>query len=140
MALAFLFYYSDKSFLGNYFIGATILTALFFPLYSRWRYKNHYLRHIKETYQNNFEKQVKVKLTRETIETNDESGQSIINTSQLTNVFETKEHFFLKLLSGQALVIPKNKLHNLQELQQAIYELTQALGINHTKNENWAWK
>lgn len=45
--LGVLFYSSNNLFLGLYFWGVALLTVFCFPSYSRWRYKKHYLRHVK---------------------------------------------------------------------------------------------
>ncbi len=140
IVLGMLFYSNDNIFLGNYFAGAAILTAFCFPFYSRWRYKNHYLRHTREVHKNSFGKEVTVTITDSTIEANDYSGQASINLSQLTEINETGQHFFLMTLSGQALIVPKTKLDNLQGFSSTIKELSVNLNIKHNIDNDWKWK
>jgi len=140
ISLGMLLYSNDNRFLGNYFIGATILTIFCFPFYSRWRYKNHYLRHIKETYKNIFGKEVTLIISDSILQTNDDSGQSSVNISQLIEINETGQHFFLKMLSGQSVIVPKNKLDNLQEFSLTVKEISVKLNIKHNIDINWKWK
>lgn len=139
-AMATLFYTEDNTVLGHYFSMATVVAILFFPYYSRWRYRRHYARYVSETLKNSFGSEIKLEINAETINTVDENGYSTIKTSQLAAVYETGDHFFLKLASGQALIIPKRELGDLSVISGTIKELTRKLAISHMKNEKWKWK
>lgn len=140
IGLGILFYINHNSFLGNYFIGFAILTFFCFPFYSKWRYKNHYLRDIKDTYQNNFGKVTTLIIKDNILHTSDDTGQSSVTLSQLTEISETGQHFFFKSISGQALMISKNKLDDLQRFTSMVKDLSANLKIKHKIDDHWKWK
>jgi len=138
--LAFLFYKSDNSFLGHYFLIAAGLSLILFPIYSRWRYKNHYLKYIKETYKNRFGVECSVNINDESISTQDKTGEAKINTSEIEEINEIKDYYFIKSKSGVSLIIPKNKSNNLENIENAIKSLVRNKGITHNIDLDWKWK
>ena len=49
LCFACLFYQSNQALLTSYFLTLSGLSLVFFPYYTRWRYRKHYLNHIRET-------------------------------------------------------------------------------------------
>ena len=100
----FTFFRDDDFFAIYFFVTATVLSILFFPLYLRWYYKRHYLQHCKDVYKNNFGEDVSLTINDNSIQTKDRSGESTIYISELTEIAETGHHYFLKLLSGHTVI------------------------------------
>ncbi len=140
LVLSFLFYQSGNSVLFYYFLGVGILAIFFYPLYQRRRYKDHYARAIADTYKNRFGQTANIKFTDLAIETNDSTGESKINLSELDNITETGDHFFLRLKTGVCLIIPKSKIGDLTQLETELKQLCQKLDIDFVKELDWKWK
>ena len=138
--LAFLFFRSDNSFLTIYFLIAAGLSLIFFPVYSRWRYKNHYLKHIKETYKNRFGLECSLTITDDSITTQDKTGEVRINTSEIEEINEIRDFYFLKSKSGVSIIISKNKSENIETIEKAIKLLIQNKNIRHNIDLEWKWK
>ena len=141
LIFAWLFYHSSNEFLTNYFIGAAIVSAVFFPLYSGWRYKKHYRKHIKEHFSKSFGKEAIVEFRDEDIFTKDEfKSESKINYSQIESFNELPEHFLIRLNSGQSLILPKEKIAEVEQLRKELSELAIKLGNEITDYTTWKWK
>lgn len=138
--LAFLFSNTEKIFLMNYFLVLGVAATICMPFYTAWRYKRHYRQHINEVYKNNFGKMVIIKLTEEYIESEGEEGEIKFKLSQITEINEIADYYFLQLASGQAILIAKKKIKNTDELATKIKELVAQLNIKHNVNLNWKWK
>jgi len=123
----------------SFFILA-VLSGLFLPLYLGRIYKKSYSRHCEDVYKNNFGEESILTIEDDLIQTKSKSGECTINISQLSEINETGQHYFLQLLSGGAIIVPKNKLNNLDEFEVTINEIAKKLNIEQKINLNWKWK
>ena len=99
--------------------------------------KKHFLKHIKEVYKPHL---CEITFTDETIETKGESSKSSINLSQFVEINETEKYYFLHFTTlGQAIIIPKEKIDNLSEIEQVIKDISQKYNIKHNVNLNWKY-
>ncbi|MEO6232539.1 MAG: hypothetical protein ABJB11_12080 [Ferruginibacter sp.] len=138
--LGFLFLQSDNSFLFYYFLAFGIVTLLFYPLYQRNQYKNHYAKFIADTYKNRFGQTANIHFGENAIETNDVTGESKINLSELESITETGDYFYPGLKTGGHLIIPKLKISDVSQLRQELKQLCQRLKINFIDDIIWKWK
>jgi hypothetical protein len=140
LSLAWLFYLKKDNFLAYYFFIFTILYILFYPYYSRWYYKRHYKRFVNETYKNRFGKISSVIINEEQIQDIDEGGETKILVSEIENIYETSEYFFLRLKSGLGLIIPKHKVDNVHLLKHELKTISNKQHIDFIEMQNWKWK
>lgn len=140
LCLALVFYLDHNTFLLVYCLAFAAVTALTFPFYSRWRYKNFYLRHVREHSRNSFGTRSTLVITDEQLELHNDSGRSTMNLDQITEVNETGAHYFLKLSSGQSIIVPKAHLEHPEEWQRTMEEVVAKLNIAHHRNPDWKWK
>ncbi len=138
--LGLMFYQSNNSFLFYYFMVFGIVSLIFYPLYQRQHYKNHYAKFIADTYKNRFGQTANIHFAENAIETNDVTGESRINLSALENVIETGEYFYPSLKTGGHLIIPKSKISDVSELRQELRQLCGRLKIDFIEDLNWKWK
>jgi hypothetical protein len=96
-ALTYLFYQSDNRMPAYYFLAASVLFLVFYPFCSRWRYKRHYQKFIRENYKNRFNEPAIIELTDEDVLNRDKTGGSKVNASETEEINETGSHLFLKL-------------------------------------------
>lgn len=138
LVLSYLF--ADKTFLRNYFLVLSVLSAFFYPIYNRWRYKRHFQRYVKEVYKNRGDGSVKFTIIDDYIETVQGDNESKIKLSELSEINEINDYFFLFLKNGQGLVVPKYKIGNVGQLTSAIKDIVHRFQINYFEDLNWKWR
>ena len=141
LILAWLFYKNSNEFLTNYFLGAGIICAIVFPVYSRWRYKQHYRKHVNTNFSKSFGHEASVEFLDEHFLTKDDfNSESKVSNSQIESINELPEHFLIRLNNGQCLILPKHKIAQLEKLRAELLELGKKIGHELTDNTNWKWK
>jgi hypothetical protein len=138
--LTYLFFESSNNFLGYYFLAASVITLILYPVYSRWRYRRHYLRYIQDTYKNKLGEESTLEITEDIIVTKDKTGEGRINTTEIEAINEIKDFFFIKMKTGESLIISKVKTGNLDNIKRQIKSLTESKGIKHNVELDWQWK
>lgn len=130
-------------FINQYIIATTftiiaIAWYLFHPLYAKYRYKRHFEKHIKENYKNRIDKEVTLDFNEETktLSATDSGTKTVIKASEFDKLIELKDHFFLKLKSEVALVIPKHVIADKSEFKKVFSNLN----VGYTNETNWEWK
>ena len=113
-----------------------ILWFLFYPLYSKWRYKNHFRKHVEENYKNRINKLVEIDFDENSLNAKDFTSESRIKGTELKELIETKDHFFIKLQTDLSLIVPKHAIENHSEFKKRITEL----GAEYVDDLNWKWK
>lgn len=127
----------DRNFNGIIAFGVTaILWFIFYPRYSKWRYKNHFKKHVEENYKNRINRPVEIDFNENSVNAKDFTSESIINGTELKELIETKNHFFIKLTTDSSLIVPKHSIENKVEFKNHVT----ALGAKYIDEQNWAWK
>jgi len=132
----FLVYKNQDKDIGIVFLGIAILWFVFYPMYSKWRYKNHFQKHIEENYKNRINKPVEIEIVENYVNAKDFTSESKINGTELKKLIETKKHFFIKLATDVSLIIPKRSVENKTEFKRLVTEL----GAEYVDELNWEWK
>lgn len=140
LLLSLAFYQAHNTFLANFFLAYGIITLIFYPFYQRSYYKNHYAKFIGDTYKNRFGKTSNIMFTETAIETYDITGEAKINLTQIENVTEIVDYFYLKMKSGGHIIIPKYKINNSSEVREKLKALCDKLSIDFITDLNWKWK
>jgi hypothetical protein len=140
LMLAVLFFQKDETVLMYYFIGCSVLSLIFYPLYLRNHYKKHYQRFIAENYKFRFNEECVITFNENTIETIDRTGESKINVSEIEEIAEVNNYIYLKMKTGGALIVCKDKVENPHKVREFFKTLTQSLKINYDTELNWKWK
>jgi hypothetical protein len=142
LGLAYLFFRNNNEVLGYYFLVASGLSLAFYPLYSRWRYKQHYKRYILDTYKNRFGEECTLQIDENFIVTKDKTGEAKINTSEIEEINEIKDFYFVKVKSGVSLIISKSKTNakDLDALVNSFRDLARKKEIKHNVELDWRWR
>jgi len=142
LSMMFLFFENGNDFLGFYFLIASLLSLVLYPFYSRWRYKRHYQRFISDTYKNRFGEECTLEITEDVIVTKDRTGEAKINSSEIEEIGEIKDYYFLRLKTGGSIIISKVKTdaQELVKLQEGLKELMNKKGIKHNVDFDWKWR
>jgi hypothetical protein len=137
--LAYLFYRSDNDFLTVYFLVFAGLSLFFFPLYSRWRYKKHYQKYVLDVYKDSLGQDIDLEFCNDNIVTKAKGGEVRINKSEVKEINEIKDFYFIYINTGSALIIPKKKADNLDEINREIKSMVDTLGAKHNVELDWKW-
>ena len=127
---------NEKFGIGIAFVVFGILWFAFYPLYSKWRYKNHFKKHVEENYKNRINKPVEIDFDENSVNAKDFTSESRINGTELKELIETKGHFFIKLTTDLSLIVPKHSIENQTEFKKRLTEL----GAEYIDELNWKWK
>lgn len=131
----FYFYDNNKNaILICIFLGA--LWLLIYPFYSKYRYKRFYLNHIKKNYTDKLDHVDALKLGNNNYFYIKEQGkEGKIKTSEAEKLIELKDHFFLQMKKGGAIIIPKSYVLNTEAFKQKIADLN----IDYLNETKWRW-
>jgi len=140
LLFAYLFYKSNNESLTVYFLSFAGLSALFAPLYTRWRYRQHYLRYIRDTYKNRLGQECTLILDADTVGSKSNAEEVKIKKSEIEEINEIRDYYFLKARSGTILLISKSKTENREEIEKLIKSLVETYRVRHNVELNWKWR
>ncbi|MCW3785678.1 YcxB family protein [Plebeiibacterium sediminum] len=110
------------------------------PSMMRRRYKRHFEKYIDETLANRFDKTVELSFEEDFLMEKSPMGESKVNLSEVTAVFETNDYFYIEFSSGQYAIIPKDRIMNLPDFSNFIKEMTVKLSAPFREELDWKWK
>lgn len=125
---------------GLIFIGIASLWYFMYPLWERRHFRNHYEGFIKENYKERLGRAATVVFNHDFIMAKDYSSESKISTTELKEISEISSAIFVHIKGGQTMILPKNKLSNVEEVKTNLKELASHLNIRYTIDETWEWK
>lgn len=140
LMLAVLFFQKEERVLMYYFIGCSVLSLIFYPLYLRNHYKKHYQRFIAENYKFRFDEECVITFNENLIQTIDRTGESKVKISEIEEIAEINGYFYLKMKTGGALIISKLKIENPERVKEYLNSLANGLGVRYVIEPNWKWK
>ena len=127
---------NENGAIGIIMAGIGIGWFAFYPMYSKWRYKKHFQKHVEENYKNRINKPVEINFDENSVNAKDFTSESKINGTELKELIETQNHFFLKLTTDLSLIVPKHSIGNQAEFKKRVTEL----GAEYVDELNWKWK
>jgi len=106
-----------------WFIGAyTIYLLTYSIFFMNGRYKKFYQKHYQKYIANDIKSELgrlaTIEVLEDKVHLEDESSESKFNISELEVIWETSKHFFLKLLSGAAIIIPKEDIKDENQFRK----------------------
>ncbi len=140
LLLSLMFYQSGNKIMTYYFLVFGLAFLCLFPLYQKRYYKNHYQKFIAETYKNQFEQIANIEFAEDAIKTNDITGESRINLTEIENITETSGYFYLKMKTVVHLIIPKAAIEDVDNLRKELRNLCGKMTISFINDLTWKWK
>jgi len=134
------FYFLDGRRFAVIFGTVYLLVLATYPFRERRLYRRHYEKHVEEILKNRFGKGITLILEEDKILEQDYMGESSVLLSELEQVDEIPDYFFLKFNSGIALIIPKHGLEEREAFESYLKGLEQRLNIKHNIYPDWKWK
>lgn len=131
-----LFFTSPPVFFISFLVLA-ILWTLFFPSYQKRRMIKMYRNYNEEIFIRRFDKPVEISFTKDYVNLKDYAGESKIKLIEMEGLFEVKNYYYLRITTGIALIIPKQKIPNLKALNVFLEKLTAKYKIKHYIDLDW---
>lgn len=130
-------WYQKETIIAFIIFGFTaVLWLLLYPKYEKWKYKKHLKNHVLEDYKNRINKTVEIKFDKNFINTKDYTSESKINGTEIKELIEIKNHFYIKLRTDMSLIIPKKAINDHSKFKSKIIEF----GAEYKNDLNWEWK
>lgn len=117
----------------------SLLWATIYPFYSKRRYIKHYSDHIDENYQERIGKKGSVCLFKDHIKLKNINSEGKITYEALVEIYKISTHFFINILSGEALILPKNNIDKTK-LNKVIEYIRKSMKKGIIKELDWQWK
>lgn len=127
---------SDRTVLGVVFIVLGLGWFLFYPNYSKWRYKRHYERYIKEHYQSRINVPIELEIHPDYLLSKDKTGESRVNKDEIEALIYLPNIYLIKMKSGVSFIIPQDSVID----QEKWKETFQQIGIEIKDETAWEWK
>lgn len=129
----------DDRFLGYYFFIIAILTLLFYPKYQKRVYKRHYKKFVNENLSHHFNQSATITFNTDSVEMTDKTGYTQMKLTEIDQVTEIEKYFYLRTKSNQYLIIPKDRLSELDNVRSFFVSLAKQLNIEFITELNWKW-
>ncbi|RAK70426.1 YcxB family protein [Hymenobacter edaphi] len=139
VSLAYIFYQEHVTSLMVYFALLAVASAALYPLYSRWRYKRHYRKHIETNYQGQIGATVVLELTDSLLRSVDKASRNELQLRELYQIVETSQAFLLRYNPAGAVIVPKNQV-DVAALASELHRLANLNGIEYVDDQSWQWK
>lgn len=120
------------------FIIIAIIWFLFYPRYSKRRYRKYYINWIKENSSGVLDREVTIGLNEEKLTISDEMKETTMLLEEVNSIVEIKNHFLLGLLSGGYIIIPKIDIEG--DVTTLIEQLSHVRSLEIKKSLDWQWK
>lgn len=117
-----------------------LLWFFIYPLWERRRYIKHYQVFIRENYKDRLGKMVTLEFNNDFIFAKDSGRESRVLTTELEEICEIPTAVFVRLKGGQAFLLPKDKIENMETVITNLKELATHLDIKYELHEKWEWK
>ncbi|MEM7513130.1 MAG: YcxB family protein [Bacteroidota bacterium] len=140
LVLSLITYRFSLSPLPLFFLLTGVLSLGLYPFYSRWRYKDHYKKFIRENRKGVIGKMAEITFSEDFIIEKSDLGESKLNTSELEQINEISSHYFLKMNTGHSLIINKTRLANPEEFRAYLESLMEAQKLPYEQELNWKWR
>ena len=130
----------DKLGMAIIFFAVGILWYFIYPIWEKRHYIKHYEGFIKENYRDTVDRTASLEFSNEYIIAKDSGSESKVLTKELKKIDEISTAIFVRLKTGQAFVLPKDKIKNIDLLIMKLKELAKFLDIEYNLEDNWKWK
>jgi hypothetical protein len=139
-ALGLLFFFQDNYPITMLLFAFGALWFFIYPIWERQHYVKHYQGFIKENYKERLGRIATLEFSNEFILAKDNGSESKVLTTELKEICEIPTTIFVRLKGGQSLILPKDKISNVDKVKERLKELAIYLNIKYDIDETWEWK
>ncbi|MFN8323831.1 MAG: YcxB family protein [Chitinophagales bacterium] len=126
--------------IGVIFLGVAVVWFFVYPLWQRRLYERHYRSFIAETYKNRFNRLVSLDLKNDCILAKDNGSESKVLTTEVEKIVEIPAMILIKLKTGQAYLLPKKKIEQVDEVIAHLKQLSVDWQVEYSVQNNWHWR
>ncbi len=108
--------------------------------FQAWFYRWHFARHVKETFAENFGIPMRMEITDVEIQTYDAGSEVKVLLSEIKSIDEIPSIILVILKGGGSLILPKERIAELDTLRTRLQEIANSLGITYERKDDWKWK
>lgn len=130
---------NEDKILPYYFMVMGVLLFLFFPLLVKKTYPKHFKRYVNEVFKNRFGETISLTFNENTIETLSKFSELKLNQIALGTINEIQDYFFIDLVTGGNLIIPKYKISDVATLKEVIDAFAKRNNLKQKTELDWKW-
>jgi hypothetical protein len=123
-----------------YFLVLAIVAFLFLPAYTRWSYRKTYLKHVRKYYKDRMTEATSIQFEGDSLLVADTQGASTVDQAEIDAINELTEHLFIKVNSGQSIIVPLYKIEDLSLFRKEVKQFSETKGIPWNDETSWVWK
>lgn len=139
LVAAFSAYMNNSFYLAGFALLCAVAIVFLYPIYQRSFYKKSYLKYIRTIYKDRIDKMLTIDFKEEVVWTKDETGESEMNRSEIAEVHETADYFFIKFDSDEALFLPKDRIQ-VADFLVVMDRLSAQYSLKLNQMLDWTWK
>jgi YcxB-like protein len=137
--LGSLFFFQHRIGVGLIYLSIAALWFIFYPLRDKHLYINHYKKFIKERYKVSCNAISTLEFTNDYIFAKDEGTENKILWKEVVEINEISTSIFIKLRSAQSVILPKDKIKDLDLLVSMLKDIAVQKDIKYNIDLNWKW-
>ena len=97
-----------------------VFSFIFYPLYESRQYRKFYQQQVTTAYNKMTSHDCSLLVSEDLIRITDTSGEHTLNLSELEKIIERNRYFYLQFKSSGTIIIPKNKIKNVEILRSEL--------------------
>ncbi len=140
LAFGIFLLFIDKLIVSYVFMLGAVTWFFVYPFWERKRYVKHYQRYITENFKGKLNRKAIIEFNDDCITAKDEGNESKIMNTEIEMISEIPSSIFIKLKSGQSVIIPKRKNENIALLISKLNTLASSLNVSYLNENDWIWK
>jgi len=141
LLIGFLFYLNKCLVEACYFTSAGIVCFFIFPIYLKHYYQRLFKKYVNENLKERVGIASSIIFKEDLFETTSENiGKAELNFSSFENIIEIADYFFITFKASGNLMIPKDKIENVENLRNKLITITEKQQIDFLSELDWKWK
>ena len=137
-SLAFYFWTVKNHFLTIYFLIAGAIVGCGFPFYARWRQKRFYTTYVANISKDLERQACKLQISDGYLEMSDNDSWSKLAVKKIQIIHEVTPYFFIRLKAGSTIIIPKDRIDNINNVRKDLIELGSNFNIPVVTDLKWS--
>ncbi|MGV3612496.1 MAG: hypothetical protein ACO1N0_16175 [Fluviicola sp.] len=139
LMLSFCFYSEKKPLLSIFFLIAAIAWVIFYPAYAKKRHQKHFEKHVNTMFQDKFDDNCSISIEDQLIHSKDEHYEMKVSLAEVKHIYETSDYFYALLKSGLTFIFPRQKIENVNALEDQLRDIAAKNQISFTEMTDWKW-
>ncbi|MDT3402698.1 YcxB family protein [Mucilaginibacter terrae] len=139
LLMAIVFYFLEDLTWMWYCIAASCAAFILFPQLQKLVYKKQYKKFVLEKFGKLQDVPFDITLTADKFIYKNIFSDVSLNTSQIENISETADYFFVKFHSQDTITLPKRSF-DYNELNSLLTDIAQANNVSINRELEWKWK